>query len=188
MAILPALAMGATAASAAIGAGSSIAGGIQAQKAGQIQAQQAQQESRAVLERAGVQESNIETNAGRLIAHSAAEGGAAGITAPSTMPVLSEDYTRAKLESAYARFGGQSASSEDIYAGRLAKYQGSQALWAGLFGGAKNILGGASNIGRIGIGAYGWGTGDPASASAGGGFRVAPIPPITNPFALGPAF
>jgi len=182
------IAMGASAGSAAIGAGSSILGGIQAQKAGDIAAQQAGQESKAALIQAGTEESAIETNAGRLIGHSVAEAGAAGITAVSAQPVLSEDYSQAKVRSAYARFGGELASTEDIYGGEIAKWQGNQAFWKGLFGGAQNVLGGASNIGLMKApqlaNSRGWGSGNPASASSG----VSALPPIGNPFALGPGF
>lgn len=143
--------------SALLAAGSSVVGGIQAQKAGQVAAEQAANEAQTARTAAGAQISAEETNAGRELGKVAAGAGAAGITAQSAQPILSEDYTQAKIRSAYLRFNGQLGSVEDLYQGQLAQYQGNQALIGGLVGGASSILGGASSIGKIGI-AKGWGT------------------------------
>ena len=135
-------------------------GGIQAQKAADVQATQDQQQARVAMENAGAQESATSENAAKTISRAEAGAGAAGITAASAAPVLSEDYTQAKIKTAYERFGGKLASTEDVYQGQIAKYEGQQAFWGGIFGGANALLKGASSIGGIGL-SQGWGTSAP---------------------------
>jgi hypothetical protein len=145
------LAMGATAASGILGAGASVVGGIQAQQAGNVAAEQAAQESKAALEQSGSQIAASETTAARRIGSAVAGAGASGVTAASAAPVLDADYAQAKIQSAYERFSGKLASTEDLYQGQLAKYQGNQALIGGIIGAGSSILGAASGLGQIGI-------------------------------------
>src|ERR1700691_5471496 len=98
-----------------------ILGGGQAQDAANVQAAQDVSEAGVARMQAGAEISNETENAAKTISKVEAGAGAGGVTADSARPVLSEDYTQAKIRAAYVRFGGKLTSSEDLYAASLAK-------------------------------------------------------------------
>lgn len=146
------------AAGAAVAATSAIAGGMQAKSAATQQGRQDAAAANTARFQAGVENSSDTMNESRLVSKVEAGAASSGITAESATPVLSEDYSQAKIRSAYTRFGGDLTSTEDLYAARMAKYQGKQAMWAGIFKAGSSVLGAASSIGQIGI-SKGWGSG-----------------------------
>lgn len=145
------LSVAAVAGSTALAAGGSIMGGMQAQSAANIQAEQMQRQAALENQSAGAQISKDDVNAGRAIATGVANAGAAGVTQDTAAPVIMENASEAKIRDMYTRYSGQLAASGDLYQASLDKYQGKQAMWAGIFGAAKNILGGAGKIGGIGM-------------------------------------
>ena len=154
------LAIAATAASAAVSATSSVAGGLQAQKAGLQAARQANLEAGAAQTQAAAEQNVTTTEAARTLGTAAARAGAMGVTAESASPILHEDLIQAKIKAAHERFTGNLAAREDIYAGKLAQYQGQQAKWAGFIGAGQSVLGAVSNIAKIKM-SQGWGSGVP---------------------------
>jgi hypothetical protein len=153
-----------TAASGALSAGGAIAGGMQAKSAATQQGRVDTEEAAVAKMQAGAEISNETENAAKTISKVEAGAGAAGVTAESARPVLSEDYTQAKMRAMYTRFNGDLAASQDIYAARIAKYEGQQAMWKGIFGAGQAVLGAASNIGKIGM-SKGWGSSSSTSTS-----------------------
>ena len=151
------MAVAGTAAAGAAAAGSSLVGGMQAKTAALQQGRVDTEEASVARMQAGAEISNETENAAHTISKVEAGAGAAGVTAESAQPVLSEDYTQAKIKAAYTRFSGDLAASQDIYAARIAKYEGGQSMWRGIFGAGQAVLGTVSNIGKIGVSA-GWGS------------------------------
>ena len=162
------LSIAAAAGSGALAAGSSLIGGSQAKQAALEQGRQDTQEAAVARASAGADVSNQTEDAAHTISKVEAGAGAAGVTASSANPILSEDYTQAKIRAAYTRFSGNLASTEDIYAARIAKYQGQQAMWKGIFGAGQAVLGTASNLGSIAI-SKGWGSGSGWGGATGPG-------------------
>ena len=129
--------------------------GQQTEDAAAAQQQQDLAQARAEEIKAGAQISSDTMNAGRTLSAVAARAGGSGITAGSANPTLSEDYQAAKIRAAYTRFGGRLAASEDVYAGKLARYQGDQGVMANYFSIFLPILGSAAGIGKNFIGTGG---------------------------------
>ena len=155
----------ATAASAGISAGGAVMGGVQAKQAAVQQGRQDTEEATVAKMQAGAEVSSETENAAKTISRAEALGGAAGMTAASATPILSEDYTQAKIKAAYTRFNGNLAATEDIYAAKYAKWRGQQAFWGGIFGGTQAALGGVIGVGKIGQQAGWWGNGAPPPPS-----------------------
>ena len=147
------------AATAALAAGSSVAGGMQAKQAAVQQGRQDTEEATVAKMQAGAEVSSGTENAAKTISRAQALGGAAGMTAGSATPILSEDYTQAKIKAAYTRFNGNLAATEDIYAAKYAKWGGQQAFWKGIFGAGQTLGTAATDIGKFKMGW--WGTGAP---------------------------
>ncbi len=142
------VAMAATGGAALLGAGTSVAGGFQAQSAGRAAQAQARNEAIAATQASGAETGATATEAARTVSRVEAGAGAAGITAESARPVLSEDAAESRIRMAYQRYSGNLASQQALYGGQLAKYQGGQQLQAGITGGIVNVLGGASTLGQ----------------------------------------
>lgn len=157
------LTIAAVAGSALMAGGASVAGGMQAKQAAVQQGRQDTNAAKVAVMQAGAENSSETMNEARLVSRVEAGAAASGITQESATPILSEDYSQAKIKSAYTRFGGDLTSTEDMYAARMAKYQGNQAMWAGIFGAGKSVLGAASSIGSIGM-SKGWGAGGGADS------------------------
>ena len=143
---------GAVAASGALSATEAVAGGQYAQEAGHYQAQVLKQQASAEQAAAGAKISAQDIEASREISTVAARAGGSGITADSVNPVLTEDYTEAKMRDAYTRYSGKLASSQDLYAATLASQKGAQLNAAGQAGGVQSLLGAAGGIGEIELG------------------------------------
>ena len=140
------------AAGAGLAATSAIGGGMQAKSAALQQGRQDTEEASVARMQAGAEISNDTENAGHELSTVAARAGSMGVTAGSATPILSEDFSHASIKAAYTRFTGNEQASEDIYAAKLSKYQGQQAMWAGLFKAGTAVLGSASSL--AGSGAF----------------------------------
>lgn len=134
--------------SAAMSAGASVMGGTQQQSAANAQAQQYKQQSQLALLSSGSKIGAEDYSANRAIEAGAASRGASGLTAQSSTAVLNEAASEQKIKDMYTRFSGEYASTQDLYAAKTAKWEGKQAMIGGLFGAAKNLLGGATGIGQ----------------------------------------
>jgi hypothetical protein len=152
-------------------AATDVMGGMQAKQAAVQQGRQDTEEASVANMKAGAEVSSDTENAAKTISRVEAGAGAAGVTAASATPILSEDYTQAKIKAAYARFNGNLAAAEDIYAAKYAKYQGNQAFWSGIFNAATTMAIGSSNVAKIGVEQRGWGSSSPSGAP------VTPPPP-----------
>lgn len=146
--------------STAVSVASSVEGGLQAKQAAVQQGRQDTEAAQVAHLQAGADISGQTMNAAHTLSRISAGAGAMGLTSGSATPILSEDYTQAKIRAAYTRFNGDVTASQDQYAAKLAKYQGNQAMWAGIFGATKGVLGSATSL--AGMGAFGPGISGPA--------------------------
>ena len=143
------VATAAVGATSVMGAAGSVVGGFQAQSAANIQAQEARRQAALENQAAGQRISAEDTQANRLIAERVAATGASGTTLSGTRPALSEDFAQQRIKDMFTRYSGKLAASSDLYQASLASYEGKQALYKGIFGGAENLLQGAGNIAQI---------------------------------------
>jgi hypothetical protein len=143
------MAVAATAGGSALAAGGSVVGGMQARSAARVQAQEDTRQAALENQAAGEKISSEDTEANRAIGADVANAGASGVTQSTAMPVVNENFAEQRIKDMYSRYTGKLAASSDLYAASLAGYQGKQAMWSGIFGGVKNILGGAGDIANI---------------------------------------
>jgi hypothetical protein len=139
----------AAAGGSALAAGGSVMGGMQAKSAARIQGEEDIRQGQLAEQQAGAEISSNDTKAIRALGADAANAGASGVTQSTAAPVMTENATQAQIKDMYSRYSGKLAMSSDQYAANLATYQGNQAMWKGLFGGAQNILGGAGDVANI---------------------------------------
>ena len=156
--------IGLAAAGASVSAMGSVEGGLQAKEAALQQGRQDTEAGQVAHLQAGAEISGQTMIAAHTLSRVSAAAGAMGLTSGSATPILSEDYTQAKIRAAYTRFNGDLTASQDQYAAKLAKYQGNQAMWAGIFGATKGVLGSATSLAAIG--AFGPGISGPAVSGA----------------------
>ena len=156
--------IGLAAAGASVSAMGSVEGGLQAKEAALQQGRQDTEAGQVAHLQAGAEISSQTEIAAHTLSRVSAAAGAMGLTSGSATPILSEDYTQAKIRAAYTRFNGDLTASQDQYAAKLAKYQGNQAMWSGIFGATKGVLGSATSLAAIG--AFGPGISGPAVSGA----------------------
>lgn len=151
MAALPAIALGLTAASAVIGAGAAIYGGIQANKAAQIEGKRLERQGKD--EFAAAQREALEARLqGKLLqsrqqAVAAASGGGAGLDAPSIVKLMSETGERTDYAAAVAMAQGRQRQSYYNDAAASTRAGGGNSLVGSFLSAAGTLAGG---IGRFG--------------------------------------
>lgn len=157
------VALAAVAGSAAIGAASSVMGGIEANKQAQYNARVAEISGQQALSAAGVEAGQkrkaTERLQGTVRARAAANGLEVGDGSP--LEVLLENASEGELDALWSEHAGKVADSRYRSQATLDRRRGKQAEFAGYVGAAQQVLGAAAGAYKM----YGGSTGTGASMS-----------------------
>lgn len=140
---------------AALQAGGQIMGGIQQQEEAGNEAKQLEQQGQVEATRASAQIISNDAETRKALGATNVGAAASGVTgnSGSVRAVRSMNESMGILRDTYARYQGTMAENNAYYQARAARYQGNQALYAGLIGAGSTALTAGFNYSQLSKGA-----------------------------------
>jgi hypothetical protein len=133
---------------AAVSASMAVMQGIQQHKGAEDQKIEEQQQAKVATFSANQQINQQDYEANQTLARIRASAGAAGVDSSGGSVKVDTDTSanNARLNDIYTKFSGNFASSQELYKGSIAQYQGNQDEAAGFMSAGKTILSSATTI------------------------------------------